>query len=310
MKMFNKKIKVCYLALYCTVLYVSFTESVFSSGLASELIILEKNVQFRKNLSVIIPAYNEQNFIGNTIKRAIKSCQEAQIDFEIIVVNDASTDETAIIAEKNGANVINVHNRNIGKNRNAGAKKAKFDTILFLDADAAVSAKDIRRSLEFLQNYSIVCPFYRFDSFFPPHASFMLNIYNICVSYGGPWGGGGGIAFIDRERFQNIGGYNELIFVGEDFDLLKRMQNHSFLYMDGYQSSRRFLKQGITSGIVEYFTGQKYQRIGVWYQPNFRESAIQDMDSIEADLQRPLSCLERFVRWIAPETKLLKQKID
>ncbi|MDQ2933172.1 MAG: glycosyltransferase family 2 protein [bacterium] len=83
-------------------------------------------------VSVIIPAYNEEETIGGVVSSAI-----AHPSFtEIIVVDDGSDDETAIRAEKMGARVIRLP-QNVGKAvaMSKGVQEAKNDIILFLDAD-------------------------------------------------------------------------------------------------------------------------------------------------------------------------------
>ncbi|MCH8211173.1 MAG: glycosyltransferase, partial [Planctomycetes bacterium] len=72
-------------------------------------------------LSFIIPAYNEEALIEATVKQLQVAATAIGRDYEIIVVNDASTDQTAQVAEAAGARVVNVKNRQIAAPRNAGA---------------------------------------------------------------------------------------------------------------------------------------------------------------------------------------------
>ena len=89
-------------------------------------------------ISVVIPAYNEEKSIGNTIKEIQKVMKKNKIykNFEIIVVNDGSTDNTAKVAEKFGAVVINnPSNQGYGFSLKRGIKQAKNETIVITDAD-------------------------------------------------------------------------------------------------------------------------------------------------------------------------------
>ncbi len=83
-------------------------------------------------VSVIIPAFNEEKTIGGVVETARNN---PFVD-EVIVVNDASTDRTPIIAKKRGAKVINF-NQNKGKGwaYYEGVKASEGDIIIFLDAD-------------------------------------------------------------------------------------------------------------------------------------------------------------------------------
>ena len=89
-------------------------------------------------ISVVIPAYNEEKSIGNTIKEIQKVMKKNNIykNSEIIVVNDGSTDNTAKEAEKFGAIVINnPSNQGYGFSLKRGIKQAKNETIVITDAD-------------------------------------------------------------------------------------------------------------------------------------------------------------------------------
>jgi glycosyltransferase involved in cell wall biosynthesis len=86
-------------------------------------------------LSFVIPAYNEELLLGRTLE-AIRTAAAASCEpFETIVVDDASTDRTAAIAAEHGARVIPVHFRQISRTRNAGARAAAGEFLLFVDAD-------------------------------------------------------------------------------------------------------------------------------------------------------------------------------
>lgn len=89
-------------------------------------------------ISVVIPAYNEENSIGNTISEIKRVMKKNKIDknSEIIVVNDGSTDNTAKVAEKFGAIVINnPSNQGYGFSLKRGIKESKNETIVITDAD-------------------------------------------------------------------------------------------------------------------------------------------------------------------------------
>lgn len=94
-------------------------------------------------LSVIIPVYNEEMIIGRCLGSLLK--QEG-VDFEIIVVDDSSTDHTySIVAEKQKRykkiRLFKQKHLGSGSARNLGAKKAKGDILVFVDADMTF-AKD------------------------------------------------------------------------------------------------------------------------------------------------------------------------
>jgi len=104
-------------------------------------------------ISVIIPAYNETRTIGDLISK-IRSLYP---DFEIIVVNDGSTDDTAAIAKNAGAKVYS-HPYNIGNGAaiKSGIRTASGDILVFMDGDFQHDPEDIGKMLEYFPEYDMV----------------------------------------------------------------------------------------------------------------------------------------------------------
>lgn len=99
----------------------------------------------KKELSVVIPAYNEKEAIIDTVQQVILVLISTDIDFELIVVNDGSTDKTGEILQeylnKNDASAKNVRlinhkfNKGYGAALKSGILKAKYNNICIIDAD-------------------------------------------------------------------------------------------------------------------------------------------------------------------------------
>src|SRR5437867_7710971 len=107
-------------------------------------------------LSVIIPAYNEQDNIVECVKRVGNALSSSKITFEILVVNDGSTDETlqrASSLSKHFDFVRTIDLRgNFGKPTalSEGLRHAKGDVIAFFDADLQYSPEDLVRMLDMI----------------------------------------------------------------------------------------------------------------------------------------------------------------
>ncbi len=114
------------------------------------------------NISVIIPVYNEEINIINLLQE-LKQCLKKKIKYEIIVVDDGSTDNT-LGSIKNKIDKfenlkIIVHNKNYGQSISlrTGIKRASFDYIVTLDGDGQNDPADI---LDLVKNYKMHVPFY------------------------------------------------------------------------------------------------------------------------------------------------------
>ncbi len=90
-------------------------------------------------LSFIVPAHDEEAAIAATVRAIRAAAASAQAAFEIIVVDDASSDRTAELAAAEGAQVLRIERRQIAAARNAGARAARGDTFVFVDADTLIA---------------------------------------------------------------------------------------------------------------------------------------------------------------------------
>lgn len=124
---------------------------------------------------VVVAAYNEEKHIGGVLEEAKKFCKD------IIVVDDGSSDKTAEIAEKAGAEVLR-HSVNKGKGVavKTGCAHAikKFDEIVLMDADGQHDPKDIPRFLEALQGKDIVFGYRKYTKEMPA----VFRFGNWCIN--------------------------------------------------------------------------------------------------------------------------------
>jgi glycosyltransferase involved in cell wall biosynthesis len=134
----------------------------------------------KTDVSIIIPAYNEAETIGDLVLK-IKSIHP---DFEVIVINDGSTDDTAAIAREAGAHVHS-HPYNIGNGAaiKSGIRVANGDILVFMDADGQHDPKDIARLIENMPDYDMVVGARFINSQASVGRALGNKFYNILASY-------------------------------------------------------------------------------------------------------------------------------
>lgn len=168
-------------------------------------------------ISIIIPAFDEEDYLPNCLKSIRNQTYQ---NVEIIVADNCSTDRTREIAEKFGAKVVEVTEKNLSIVRNEGAKKAEGQILFFIDADSILENYYIEKMSKELSSKVVfshggICCYdsrthnflWIFNRWFKPHF-YTSGRNGACL-----W----------KETFWKIGGYdrsyNPLNGYREDLDL-------------------------------------------------------------------------------------------
>ena len=166
-------------------------------------------------LSFIIPAHNEEFELSSTLAAIRTAASGAAQPYEIIVVDDASTDATPEIASRAGAKVIPINRRQIAAARNAGGRVAQGEYLFFIDADTRIDRAHVSGGIAALEGgYAGGSARVAMDGFVPVWGRMLLR--GFASVYFGLNLGAGAFLFTTRRNFDSTGGFDEQYFAGEE----------------------------------------------------------------------------------------------
>ena len=220
-----------------------------------------KGTEKKFTISFIIPTYNEEKFLPKVLT-AIKKLV-INLRYEIIVVDNGSTDATPRIAESYCAKVIIDASKTIAGLRNLGAQNASGNILVFLDGDVILTKEwtknifDVIKQLE-IDNKIITgsrCgislnPSWIEKHWFLPMTFEKSNYIN------------SGHLIINKNVFKELGGFNEQFKTGEDWEFCIRAKNRGvfkiinnpnlYVIHEGYPKTiREFIRREIWHGIQD-----------------------------------------------------------
>lgn len=201
--------------------------------------------------TVIIPLYNKENYIENAIKSVLN---QTFTDFNLLIINDCSTDASATIASKYKSDKVRIfnHEKNAGlsASRNTGIKNANSNYITFLDADDLWQPTFLESIFQLIQNFlearifgtnyeevweSVIKKPRNGSEILPINFSGYLNFFKINIKQG--IYNHGSVCF-HKEVFEKIGYYNENIGFSEDLDFnIRANYNFKLAYHNSVQMS-------------------------------------------------------------------------
>jgi glycosyltransferase involved in cell wall biosynthesis len=166
-------------------------------------------------VSIVIPAHNEADYLPYTLRSVLIAMQQVEADVEVIVVDDASTDATAKIAAESGARLVSVNLRHIAAVRNAGARAARGDFLVFLDADTQLPSPTLRAAIRLL-NLGFVGGGCRveFDKPLSWGERAMCQLWHVPSRIFRL--AAGSFLFARRDALERIGGFDERFYAAEE----------------------------------------------------------------------------------------------
>jgi hypothetical protein len=225
--------------------------------------------------SVIIPAHNEEAFIGRCLDSIERSAQPCAGGTETIIALNRCTDRTADIALNHGAIIVKEDAKNLAKIRNAAARSAAGEIIVTIDADSRMSPnmlKEIEKNLstgKFIGGGVVILPERMSFGIFASLLAILPAVFIYRVS--------GGLFWCYRKDFEALGGFNESLVSAEDIDFARRLKFY------GKSQNKRF-KTLTKAHIVT--SCRKFDEFGDWFlfkNPGLVWKIFQGKDQKAAD---------------------------
>lgn len=184
----------------------------------------------RLSISVIIPAFNEERYLPDTLHAVENSASLLRsrhaVNTEVVVVDNSSVDATAEVARSFGARVITESEHNIARVRNCGAAVALGEVLVFLDADTHVPEELLPRIHQIFAAPG--CVGGAVDTEYRPRKRSLRVYLGLWRILGRAVGiAQGATQFCLRDTFTSLGGYDESLFMGEDVDFYYRLRGHA-----------------------------------------------------------------------------------
>lgn len=214
-------------------------------------------------VSIVIPAFNEEKYIENTLFSLLESEQKTRIDYEVILVDNNSTDKTVKLAQKfkegMDLRIIKEERQGRGIARARGFEEAIGEIIFSADADTIFYTGWIEQLASELKGEVVAVttsckivdcsPLTNFIfNFFQPKT---MTLYRLLLGH--YWLNGFGFGIL-KSVYKKSGGFDRSLQAQEDLDLafrIAKLGKIKFINKAVIFSGRRF-KQGLLTGLLEY----------------------------------------------------------
>jgi glycosyltransferase involved in cell wall biosynthesis len=201
--------------------------------------------------SFILPAHDEAPLIGATLDAIHAAARACGIQYECLVVDDASTDDTAAVARAHGARVAAVAFRHIAATRNAGAAAALGTRLCFVDADTIIDATVLSAAMRALDDGAAGggCAVR-----LAGQVSWPLRAFTAALMHVFRWQriAPGCFIYCTRRAFDAAGGFDERYFAGEDVAFSRALATVGTMVVlrESVVTSDRKLR---TFGVLDHF---------------------------------------------------------
>lgn len=207
-----------------------------------------------QNISVVIPAHNEEAFLGKCLASISSQNLPPHVAVETIVVLNRCTDNTEQVARSYGATVLFNDSKNISAIKNTGVAAATTEWVVTIDADSWMSpgvlAEVLRHAVapDCLGGGIKIKPERYSAGIAVGYSMMLVPAYFLGLSFGMYW--------FRKSDFDAIGGFSEDRHIAEDVDFLKRLKQY------GQKTGRRHV---IISATYITTSCRKFDQFGDWH---------------------------------------------
>jgi glycosyltransferase involved in cell wall biosynthesis len=190
----------------------------------------EANSMSGCHLSFIVPAHNEEALLAGTLESVKTAADSSGRSYEIVVVDDASTDGTAEIARAHDCRLVQVNLRQIAAVRNAGARQAAGQILVFVDADTILPPKTLAAAIDAIKSGAVGGGAkLAFHGRTPTWVHIILPFINFACRRArlAP----GCFLFARKDAFEAISGFDERYFAAEEWVLSQALKSQGRFVM-------------------------------------------------------------------------------
>ncbi len=220
------------------------------------------------NLTIIVPAFNEADYLPATLDAIEVATAHLRAhsgtEVETVVVDNNSTEETAAIARNQGATVVHEPVQGIARARNTGASHAQGDVLVFVDADVLMPPALLEAIHDAMSDPACIGGGMDVE-YRPRRRSMRLYLRAWRVLARRMRLVQGATQFCRRSVFEQVGGYDEQAWIGEDVDFYKSMER--FARSTG--STVRFIEQPRVQASARRFDKWPLWKALLWTNPLF-----------------------------------------
>ncbi len=215
----------------------------------------QMNVPNNPLVTVIIPAYDEEQFLPSCLAAVERASRFVEAPVEVIVADNMSRDGTAAIAREWGARVVTVEERCLSVVRNRGAAAARGKYLVFIDADSTMSANFLEAVLAAMESGRYIGG--GVSNIGTDRMSLGIG-FSLCLLHilAAVLRISGVAFYTTREAFDAIGGFNEQRYAVEDIDFAYRLKRY------GKRRGQRF-KNLFRARVVT--STRKFDEFGDWH---------------------------------------------